>query len=424
MAISVNGGGNGGGRRRFHGTAAISEINVTPFVDVVLVLLIIFMMTAHAMEYGIEIDVPKTGGVEKSALDLPIVQITHDGRFFLNEQPVDNIHNLAAAIKRRFPESEGRIPEGRQGHHLGRGRAGDERTGRGQTAGQRGHAAGRLSREEAALDVAVPGNTRPAGVAGKALAGFLVFHGGVVALLAVLRIRVSQAQRLGQPESRRRSRGGERGEEHSAAVASRAGESAGERQQTTVPLPPPQGEARAESEGAGRADAVPIPARRRTRRSGARLCQDHLSRARPGRVEPDFQRYRSGPEIAADRTDGTGGDRRRQGSTLGNRFGWYIDLLRTKVGQHWNPDQQSAAPTIVTFTLMKDGSARDIKIAQRSGNSLRIMRRNAPFSTPRHFLRCPTERAIPPISNLSSTRGDDEEEQPSLGLGLWSPAGV
>jgi biopolymer transport protein ExbD len=103
MAISVNGGGNGNGRRRFHGSSALSEINVTPFVDVVLVLLIIFMMTAHAMEYGIEIDVPKTTKVAReNTLDLPIVQITHDGRFFLNDQPVDNIHNLGAAVKKRF----------------------------------------------------------------------------------------------------------------------------------------------------------------------------------------------------------------------------------------------------------------------------------------------------------------------------------
>jgi biopolymer transport protein ExbD len=108
MAISVNGGGNGNGRRRFHGTSALSEINVTPFVDVVLVLLIIFMMTAHAMEYGLEIDVPKTRTVvEKNTLDLPVVQITHDGRFFLNEQPVDNIHNLPSAIRRRFPNPKG-----------------------------------------------------------------------------------------------------------------------------------------------------------------------------------------------------------------------------------------------------------------------------------------------------------------------------
>jgi biopolymer transport protein ExbD len=108
MAISVNGGsGNGNGRRRFHGVGALSEINVTPFVDVVLVLLIIFMMTAHAMEYGIEIDVPKTRTVEKSVQDLPIVQITHDGRFYLNEQPVGNIHNLPGEIRRRFPNPKG-----------------------------------------------------------------------------------------------------------------------------------------------------------------------------------------------------------------------------------------------------------------------------------------------------------------------------
>jgi biopolymer transport protein ExbD len=108
MAISVNGGnGNGGGRRRFHGATALSEINVTPFVDVVLVLLIIFMMTAHAMEYGIEIDVPKTNTVERTVQDLPIVQITHDGRFYLNEQPVGSIHNLPAEIRRRFPNPKG-----------------------------------------------------------------------------------------------------------------------------------------------------------------------------------------------------------------------------------------------------------------------------------------------------------------------------
>jgi biopolymer transport protein ExbD len=108
MAISVNGGGSGNGKRRFHGNAALSEINVTPFVDVVLVLLIIFMMTAHAMEYGIEIDVPKTKSVvEKNTIDLPIVQITHDGRFFLNDQPVDNLHKLPSAIKQRFGKPKG-----------------------------------------------------------------------------------------------------------------------------------------------------------------------------------------------------------------------------------------------------------------------------------------------------------------------------
>ena len=39
---------------------SIAEINITPFVDVVLVLLIIFMITAGVIEFGLEVDVPKT----------------------------------------------------------------------------------------------------------------------------------------------------------------------------------------------------------------------------------------------------------------------------------------------------------------------------------------------------------------------------
>ena len=51
MAFASSGNGNGGGRGsgRFRSAAAISDINVTPFVDVLLVLLIIFMLTAHVM---------------------------------------------------------------------------------------------------------------------------------------------------------------------------------------------------------------------------------------------------------------------------------------------------------------------------------------------------------------------------------------
>ena len=63
MAINV-GGTNGG--RRSRGIQPLAEINVTPFVDVALVLLIIFMITAHVMEYGIDIEVPKTKTVAET----------------------------------------------------------------------------------------------------------------------------------------------------------------------------------------------------------------------------------------------------------------------------------------------------------------------------------------------------------------------
>ena len=100
MAISVNGGGGYGSRRRAGG-ASLSEINVTPFVDVVLVLLIIFMLTAHVMEFGIEVDVPKVQAVKDSAQDLPVVTITKDGTTYLNDKPV-NINDLQATIRQRF----------------------------------------------------------------------------------------------------------------------------------------------------------------------------------------------------------------------------------------------------------------------------------------------------------------------------------
>ena len=91
-----------GGRRGFRrGTGTLSEINIIPLVDVVLVLLIIFMLTAHVMEFGMEVDVPKTRTVRDTAEVLPVVNISRDGRLFLVDQPV-NINELPQAIAAKF----------------------------------------------------------------------------------------------------------------------------------------------------------------------------------------------------------------------------------------------------------------------------------------------------------------------------------
>jgi biopolymer transport protein ExbD len=90
------------GRRGSRDIPALSEINVTPFVDVVLVLLIIFMITAHVMEYGIEIDVPKTKTVASSAKELPVVTLSKSGDLFLGSDMV-NINALVDDIHRKFP---------------------------------------------------------------------------------------------------------------------------------------------------------------------------------------------------------------------------------------------------------------------------------------------------------------------------------
>ncbi|MGD0499128.1 MAG: biopolymer transporter ExbD [Bryobacteraceae bacterium] len=104
MAISLNGGGYGSRRRA--GGSSLSEINVTPFVDVVLVLLIIFMLTAHVMEFGIEVDVPKVRMVKDTAQEMPVVTITKEGVTTLNGQSV-NINDLESAIRGKFPSAKG-----------------------------------------------------------------------------------------------------------------------------------------------------------------------------------------------------------------------------------------------------------------------------------------------------------------------------
>lgn len=97
MAIAVNGGGS----RSRRGMSSLSEINVTPFVDVALVLLIIFMLTAHVIDYGIQVDVPKVKAVKESVQDLPTVTVSKDGITYLNDKPI-NINELQAAIVQRF----------------------------------------------------------------------------------------------------------------------------------------------------------------------------------------------------------------------------------------------------------------------------------------------------------------------------------
>jgi biopolymer transport protein ExbD len=99
MAIGVTGGN--GSRRRRGEMGALSEINVTPFVDVVLVLLVIFMLTAHVMEFGLKIEAPQVKYVQDTAQDLPVVGITKDGTIYLNEKPT-NINTLRDEIPKRF----------------------------------------------------------------------------------------------------------------------------------------------------------------------------------------------------------------------------------------------------------------------------------------------------------------------------------
>jgi biopolymer transport protein TolR len=87
---------------------SLSEINMVPFIDVVLVLLIIFMITAPILQSGIDVDVPKTKTVVEMTQVRMVVTIDRGQRVFLNDKPV-NIHELGQQIKAQSkdPQKQG-----------------------------------------------------------------------------------------------------------------------------------------------------------------------------------------------------------------------------------------------------------------------------------------------------------------------------
>ena len=88
MAISLGDGGGGAGRyrRRYR---PMSEINVTPMVDVMLVLLIIFMVAAPLLTVGVPVDLPKTTAATINDQDEPLViSIDKDGKLYLQDTEI------------------------------------------------------------------------------------------------------------------------------------------------------------------------------------------------------------------------------------------------------------------------------------------------------------------------------------------------
>ena len=84
----------------------IAEINVTPFVDVVLVLLIIFMITAGVVEFGLEIDVPRTREVATTDRNYAYVNITSKGELYFGGEPV-SIYDIAELARKTNPDEPG-----------------------------------------------------------------------------------------------------------------------------------------------------------------------------------------------------------------------------------------------------------------------------------------------------------------------------
>ena len=77
--------------------SSLAEINITPLVDVVLVLLIIFMISAPVLQSGIEVSVPKTRTVKEITEQRLVLTIDRNQQVFLGDRPV-NIHELAQKL--------------------------------------------------------------------------------------------------------------------------------------------------------------------------------------------------------------------------------------------------------------------------------------------------------------------------------------
>ncbi len=89
MAFTARGG---------HTQTALADINITPLVDVVLVLLVIFMLTAPVLQSGIEVAVPKTHTVQAITQERQVVTINRQQEVFLNDTPI-NLSDLTEKLR-------------------------------------------------------------------------------------------------------------------------------------------------------------------------------------------------------------------------------------------------------------------------------------------------------------------------------------
>ncbi len=85
---------------------SLSEINVTPFVDVVLVLLIIFMVTAPVLQSGIEVSVPKTKVVKEVSEERHVISITKDQEVYLDSDHV-RLDQIGDELRKKFRDPRG-----------------------------------------------------------------------------------------------------------------------------------------------------------------------------------------------------------------------------------------------------------------------------------------------------------------------------
>jgi len=143
--------------------------------------------------------------------------------------------------------------------------------------------------------------------------------------------------------------------------------------ESAVPTPPPAAKPKKQAP-AEEPDAIPIKSRTHTKPSEvARSAQNTWRAKQPDR--PNQLYSAAGPALVSPMVGqvGSGGVGFGQGSPFGNRFGNYAMILRQRVAEKWQTGDvdariHSLPPAIITFDLMRDGSVRNVRVAQSSGN--------------------------------------------------------
>ena len=110
MAMNMAGSSGGGGRRGRRRSAVMAEINVTPMVDVMLVLLIIFMVSAPLLTVGVPLDLPQTQAKSLDQDKNPLtLSVNVKGQVFLNDTEI-GLNDLVAKLK-AVTEARGGLDE-------------------------------------------------------------------------------------------------------------------------------------------------------------------------------------------------------------------------------------------------------------------------------------------------------------------------